>query len=101
MGLENEEINGIVFIGCMLTIITCSATLLYYRTSCMFDPVTLREVLQARRDSAANRYITHSKQYYILPTVRSHRRRKMMDVVRIKRVTTQYEVLTKNDKYWK
>jgi hypothetical protein len=99
MGFENEEVNTIVFLGCMLTIITCSATVLYYRTSCIFDPVTLREVLQARRD-IANRYGAHSRQH-IIPTVRNRRRRKVMDVFRIKRITTQYEILTNDDKYWK
>ncbi len=97
MGLEDGEVNAIVLFGCILTIMTCSATVLYYRTTCMFDPVILREMLKTRRD-IVNRYGTDSKPYYIIPTVRRQRHRKIMDVVRIKRITTQYEILTKDDK---
>jgi hypothetical protein len=99
MGLDDDdgEVNAIVFLGCMLTIITCSATILYFRTSCVLDPVTLREMLKARRD-IANRYGTDPRSYYGTPVIRNHRHRKMMDVIRVKRITTQYEMLTKDDK---
>ena len=94
MSLDNEEVNAIVFLGCMLTIVTCSATLLYYRTSCMLDPVTLREILKTRRDMA-NRY--GQPNYRARQMIRSPRHRQTLDVIRVKHIRTQYEVLTEDD----
>ena len=97
MALDDGEVSAIVFLGCMLTIITCSATILYYRTSCLLDPVALREMLKTRRD-IANRYGTNARLSYDRPLARNQRHRKILDGVRVKRITTEYEILTKDYK---
>ena len=91
MGFEDGEVNAMVFLGCMLTIISCSATILYFRTSCFPDPIAFREMLKTRR-GAANRY---ERPYAEPLTVSKERYRNIMDVIRVKRITTQYEILPK------
>lgn len=91
---EDQEVNAIVFLVCMLTVLTCSVTILYYRTSCILDPNTLRTMLKSRREML-NGY-KESRPFHYGSIITRHYRQSKMDVIRIKRITTQYEILTKD-----
>ena len=60
----------------------------------MLDPITIRQILTTRKD-IPNRY--GHPIYDARHTVRSPRHRQILDVIRVKHITTQYEILAKDD----
>lgn len=88
--MEEHEIHGIVFVGFMLTIMSCTAVILYVRTSCLINPIALREVLRARRDFGDGYLSSSTVQENQVVQKRNFQR--AFGEFRVKRVTTEYEV---------
>lgn len=88
--MEEHEINGIVFIGFLLTIMSCTAMILYVRTSCVVDPIALKELLKAKRD-ISNRYRAPVMQGNSPDDENRYQLHRDLSVFRMKTFTTQYE----------
>lgn len=90
--MEEHEINAIVFVGFMLTVMSCTAMILYVRTTCMIDPVALREILKARRELSGRQYRAQVMQDNSADDEDQDLTRRYFNLFRVKKFTTQYEM---------
>lgn len=95
--MEEHEVHGIVFVGFMLTVLSCTMMILYVRTSCYMNPIALREFLKARRD-IVNRQPGSMVMEYDTPFEQRNYLRRNIGGFRVKRITTQYEVEQEDNK---
>ena len=71
---------------------SCTAMILYVRTTCMIDPVALREILKARRELSGRQYRAQVMQDNSADDEDQDLTRRYFNLFRVKKFTTQYEM---------